>query len=305
MTGSGGIQKEQRIAGQGAVLLCAVLWSTSGLFIKLVDWHPALIAGGRSFLATLFLLLLRPLSRGRFRSPVKIPVLAASGLNYAATMILFVIANKLTAPANAILLQYTAPVWACLLGWLFLREKPRWGHWVALVMVSAGMFLVFRNGLAGGSLLGDCLALVSGLTFAANSVVMRAQKDGNPADIMICAHIMTTAFSLPFFVMYPPPLTTGNIVRVLFMGVFQIGAASALFAYGIRRISAVQAMLTAAIEPVLSPIWVLLVTGERPAPQVIAGGGVIVSAVVVSSLVGRNIPRPFRLNLTHKNKKSG
>jgi drug/metabolite transporter (DMT)-like permease len=287
MMGFGAVPKEWRIAGQGAVFLCAVFWSTSGLFIKLVDWHPALIAGGRSFLAALFLLLLRRLSRERPLSPARIPALAASGLAYAATMILFVAANKLTASANAILLQYTAPIWACLLAWLFLGEKPHWGHWTALFLVSGGMFLVFRSGLTSGSVVGDCLALASGLTFAANSVIMRAQKDGSPADIMISAHILTTVFSIPFFFLYPPSFSAGNIASILFMGIIQIGAASALFAYGIRRISAVQAMLTAAIEPVLNPVWVLLVTGERPALSVIAGGSVIVAAVVFSSLAGR------------------
>jgi drug/metabolite transporter (DMT)-like permease len=287
MLGFRGTPKEQRMAGQGAVLLCAVLWSTSGLFIKLVSWHPALIAGSRSLLALVVLFLLRFWSRERNVPWRNIPTLAASGLCYAATMILFVIANKLTASANAILLQYTAPVWACLLAWIFLREKPHWEHWVALVMVGIGMFLVFGGGLTGGSLPGDCLALVSGLTFGANSVVMRMKKDGNPADIMICAHITTAAFSIPFFFLYPPDLNAGNLCSILFMGIFQIGAASALFAYGIRWVSVAQAMLTAAIEPMLNPVWVFLVTGERPALSVIAGGGVIVAAVLFSSIAGK------------------
>lgn len=286
MTGSKGTPKERRMAGQGAVLLCAVLWSTSGLFIKLLDWHPALIAGGRSFLALAVLFLLRLYAREPGVPLKNIPALAASGLCYAATMILFVIANKLTASANAILLQYTAPVWACLLAWILLREKPRWEHWIALLTVGGGMFLVFRGGLAGGSLAGDCLALVSGLTFGANSVVMRMHKNGNPADVMICAHITTAAFSLPFFFLYPPNMSAGNVFSILFMGIFQIGAASALFAYGIRRVRVVQVMLIAAIEPVLNPVWVFLVTGERPALSVIVGGGVIVAAVVFSSAVG-------------------
>ncbi|MDR2434083.1 MAG: DMT family transporter [Treponema sp.] len=286
MSGIRGTAKEQRIAGQGAVLLCAVLWSTSGLFIKLVNWHPALIAGGRSALALGVLLLLRRLNRAPAVPLRHVPVLAASGLCNAATMILFVIANKLTASANAILLQYTAPVWACLLAWFLLREKPRWEHWIALCVVGGGMLLVFRGGLSGGSLLGDCLALVSGLTFGANSVVMRMHKDGSPADVMICSHLTTAAFSLPFFFLYPPQADAGNVCSILFMGVFQTGAASALFAYGIRRITAVQAMLLAAIEPVLNPVWVFLVTGERPVLSVITGGCIIIAAVVFSSLVG-------------------
>jgi drug/metabolite transporter (DMT)-like permease len=284
---AGGIPAERRIAGQGAVFLCAVLWSASGLCIKLVDWHPAQIAGGRSFLAALVLLLPRLVSRGRAAASANIPLSAVSGLCYALTMILFVFANKLTAPANAIVLQYTAPVWTCLLAWFFLGERPRREHWAALAVVGGGMFLVFRSGLAGGSLRGDCLALASGLCFGANTVVMRARKDGNPVDIMIAAHVITAVCSIPFFALYPPALSAGAAAGILFMGIFQLGAASALFAYGIRRVSAVQAMLIAAVEPVLNPVWVLLVTGERPAPPVIAGGSVIVAAAVFSALLGR------------------
>ena len=287
MTTENPVHKEHRWAGQGAILLCAVLWSTSGLFIKLVDWHPALIAGSRSFLAAIVLLILRRFSKGRSGAFIGVPRLALLGLGYAATMIFFVIANKLTASANAILLQYTAPVWAALLGWIVLRERPHWEQWAALALVSVGMLLVFNSGLQAGSVTGDILALVSGLAFGANSVMMRTQKDGSPADIMISAHISTVLFSIPFFVLHPPVINGGNILSIIFMGIFQIGAASALFAYGIKRIPAVQAMLTAAVEPVLNPIWVLLVTGEQPALPVIAGGSVIVGAVVFSSLVGK------------------
>jgi len=277
------MKNHDKFAGQSAILLCAVLWSTSGLFIKLVNWHPAIIAGGRSFLAVFFLLAVRR----SFKKPEKILRLAASGFLYAATMILFVIANKLTFSANAIVLQYTAPIWACLLGWLYLKEKPYWEHWFSLSLVFLGMFLVFGSGIAAGSLLGDCLALISGITFAANSVMLRGIKNGSPLDVMICAHILCAVFSVPFFIIYPPEFTAGNILSVLFMGIFQIGAASALYAYGMRRVRAVQAMLTASIEPVLNPLWVLLITGEKPSFFVILGGLVIISAVVFSSLTGR------------------
>lgn len=269
------------------MLLCALLWSTSGFLIKLTSWHPALIAGGRCMLAAAVLLALRFFSREPKVGWRKIPLLFVSGICYAVTMILFVIANKLTASANAIMLQYTAPIWTCLLSWLFLREKPHWEHWTALAMVGAGMFLVFRSGLAAGSLLGDSIALVSGFAFGASSVVMRAKKDGSPADIMISAHLITAAFAIPFFIMYPPAMTAGNIISIFFMGIIQIGLASALFVYGIRRVTAVQAVLITTIEAVMNPLWVLLVTGERPTTSVIAGGSMIVAAVIFSSVAGR------------------
>jgi drug/metabolite transporter (DMT)-like permease len=198
-------------------------------------------------------------------------------------MLLFVTANKHTASATAILLQYAAPVWAALLAWLFLKEKPKWEQWCALVLVCGGMLLVFSSGIASGSLFGDTLAFVSGIAFAANSVVLRAHKDGNPADILIFSHITSVIVSIPFFFLHPPSLTVNNVLCILFMGIFQIGMASALFAFGIKRVPAVGAMLTATIEPVLNPVWVLLATGEKPGLTVLAGGGIILAAVAFSS----------------------
>ena len=275
----------------GAIFLCAVLWSTAGLFIKLIDWHPMVIAGCRSLLAAGLLFALRYFSNRKknvrdFHAMIKeAPKLSACGLCYTATMILFIFANKMTASANAILLQYTAPVWAALLGWFFLKEKPRWENWFALVFVCMGMFMVFSCGLAAGSLAGDMLAILSGILFAANSVVLRARKDSNTADILFYAHLLCVIFSIPFFFVYPPTLTVQSVLCIGFLGIFQLGVASALFAYGIKRVPAVQAMLTATIEPVLNPVWVLFVTGERPGIRVITGGAIIIAAVLFSSML--------------------
>ncbi|MDR1903235.1 MAG: DMT family transporter [Treponema sp.] len=305
-----------RRSGQGAVFLCAVLWSTSGLFIKMVDWHPVVIAGSRSGIAALFMLILRLIrEKGKLTglggtSPGRRMSLWGGGAAYALTMITFVIANKLTASANAILLQYSAPVWAAVLGWALIKEKPRWEHWGALVLVMGGLLLFFKDGLAGGSAAGDGLAVFSGICFGANSVFMRMGKDGNPGDAMFLSHIITAIFSAPFFFLFPPALNAGSAGAVLFMGIIQIGCASLLFGYGIKRVRAVQAMLTAMIEPVLNPVWVLLVTGEKPSLSALAGGGVIVAAVVISSLIGKRresaaapeqIEKPCRGLVTTKN----
>jgi drug/metabolite transporter (DMT)-like permease len=274
--------------GQGAIFLCAILWSTSGLFIKLIDWHPFLIAGGRSLFAVLFLLAIRflfPPPRKRERKQTFYVLLG--GIMYAATMLSFVSANKLTTSANAILLQYSAPVWAALLGWFFAKEKPHWEHWLALVLVVGGLLLFFRDSMGGGSFWGNCIAILSGIFFGAHSVVLRLQKEGNPMDSMIAAHIICVAFAVPFALSGFPVVTGQNMIAILFMGLIQIGLASFLFSYGIKRVSAVQAMLTAMIEPVLNPVWVLAVTGEKPSPFALLGGSIIVSAVIVSSIIGK------------------
>jgi drug/metabolite transporter (DMT)-like permease len=277
-----------RWRGQGAVFCAAILWSTSGLFIKLIDWHPLVIAGLRSFIAALFLLTIRLLFPPRPGSGKnRLAPLLAGAVVYAFTMITFVTANKLTSSANAIMLQYSAPVWAALLGWLLVREKPHWEHWGALALVMGGLALFFRDGLSSGHLLGDVVAVVSGVLFGAHSVVLRMMKNGNPRDSMLLAHVLNAAICAPFIIIYTPHFTVQTVAPIIYMGLIQIGCASVLFAYGIKRVSAIQAMLTAMIEPVLNPVWVLAVTGEKPSVSALIGGGIIIIAVAASSLIGK------------------
>src|SRR5215469_15145135 len=123
------VSKEHQLAGQLALLLTAVLWSTSGLFIKLLDWHPMVITSVRSSISFVFLLVVRlfaPPPKNIKNQPLP---LWAGAVAYALTMFSFVIANKITTAANVIMLQYSAPVWAALLGWKLNKEKPHWEQW--------------------------------------------------------------------------------------------------------------------------------------------------------------------------------
>ncbi|MDR2097185.1 MAG: DMT family transporter, partial [Spirochaetaceae bacterium] len=254
--------------GRLAVMLCALLWSTSGLFIKLIDADPFFIAGTRSFIAALTMIAARLIfMRKPFRglaSALVTPAFWASGIAYSATMVLFVVANKLTASANVILLQYSAPIWAALLGIALLKEKPRAENWIGLVLVLCGLFVIFYGSLASGSLVGNLTAVVSGIMFALNSVCMRMQKDADPAYSMILSNIITAFFAAPFLFTGGPNLGAAPVFALIFMGTVQIGIASILFAYGIKRVSAFAALIIACVEPVMNPVWVFAVTGEKP-----------------------------------------
>ncbi len=275
--------------GLFAVVSCAVIWSTGGLLIKLIPWNPMLIAGGRSLIAALFMLATSAFpSRGEDRMRITFsPGQVAAASAYAATMLLFVLANKLTAAANAILLQYSAPIYAALLGWMLLGEKPRLDQWLALPVVLGGLVLFLGDGLASGSLAGDAVALLSGVTFGANSVLMRREKDSSPAGAFFVAHLITAAVGLPLgLAKGTPELAPGPVAALLALGIGQIGIASFLFSYGIRRVSAVQAMLASSAEPILNPVWVFMVTGELPGTRALLGGVLIVAAVTGSSVLG-------------------
>jgi drug/metabolite transporter (DMT)-like permease len=281
------VPKEGRTAGQMAVLFAAFFWSTSGLFIKLLSWHPIVISGTRSFIAAVFLLIVRlvsPPRKGGKNPPF--PFLACA-VAFVFTTFTYVTAVKLTTVANVILLQYSAPVWAALLGWWLAKEKPNWEHWLALVFVTGGLLLFFRGGLDSGAFMGNTLAIISGVLMGGHTVFLRMLKDGDPRDAMLLAHAITAFLSIPFICLYPPDLNVPSVAAILYMGTVQMGVASLLISYGIKRIPAIQAVLTAIIDPMLSPVWVMVITGEKPSLSALAGGAIIIAAVVFSSLVGR------------------
>jgi drug/metabolite transporter (DMT)-like permease len=192
----------------------------------------------------------------------------------------------MTTSANVILLQYTAPIWTALLAWFIIKERPHAEHWFAMLLVSGGMMLFFKDSLGNGSLAGDLIAILSGIVFAANSVFLRMMKEDNPADGMILAHILTVLFCIPFLSVAPPVFNIKSVLAILFMGIIQIGVASLLYSYGMKRVSAITAMLILPIEPILNPIWVLIITKEVPSASAIIGGIIIIAAVLFANIVG-------------------
>jgi len=278
--------KRQQLTGQAAIVGAAFFWSTSGLFIKLLDMHPMVIAGLRSLLGFIFLLAVRYISPPREKKKNPPLVFCMCGLLLAFTIYTFVIANKLTTAANVILLQYSAPIWGAFLGWALAKEKPHWEHWTALVFIICGLMLFFRGSLDAGAFWGNALAIISGVFMALHTVTLRMMKDGDPRDAMILAHGITFVLSIPFIILYPPAIKVTTVLPLLYMGFVQMGLASWLLSYGIRHTTAIQAMLLAILDPMLSPIWVLVITGERPTLWALIGGIIIVFAVVSSSIIG-------------------
>ncbi len=281
--------------GLGALALAATafFWSLAGLLIKLIDWNPFAIACGRSLVAALFLLVWMRRPKLTFSGPQIGAAIASS-----ATMLLFIYANKATTAANAILLQYGSPIYTAILGAIFLREKPKLEHWLAFVAVAGGMALFFMGNLGGGSIRGNIAAILAGVTFSAYFVFMRMQKDGSPLESNLLAHLLTATIGLVIALFMPAPRITGvSIAAIVALGVFQIGMAAVLLSWGIKRVSAIQGSIIAGLEPVFNPLWVFLALGEKPSPNSLAGGAIILLAVVLSSIVtARRAMRPPRVS---------
>lgn len=263
------------------MMACAFLWSVAGLFIKILEWNPFLIAGLRSLIAFIFLLAVVRTVRLAWSWP-----LVGAALANAATMLLFVAANKTTTAANAILLQYLAPVFTAVLSVVILKEHIRREQLLALVLTPVGMILLFLDRLSTGQLFGNILALTSALTFSLMFLFTRMQKEGNPLQSLMASHAVTALIALTVAVFLPMPQFTGRAIgSIMILGVLQIGMAAVFFSYGIKRVSAVTANLIALIEPVFNPVWVFLMLGEAPSAKAVLGGAVIIGSVTAASLV--------------------
>ncbi len=201
-------------------------------------------------------------------------------------MLLFVFANKNTTAANAILLQYSAPIFTAIFGAWLLHEKPKAEHLIAFPFVAGGMLVFFLDDVSTGGLIGNLAAMASGLTFGLYFVFMRMQKNESPLESNLLSQFIAAAIALPIACFLPMQgsISPGAIAAILSLGVVQIGLAAIFFARGITRITAVQAVLIALIEPIFNPIWVFLSTGEKPGINSLIGGAIIIVAVTAASV---------------------
>lgn len=259
------------------ILLAAILWSSAGAAIKLCHLDAWQIAGGRSLIAALVFFALFPSSRAL---PDRRTLWV--GLAYAATVDLFVLANKWTTAANAIFLQDTAPLYVLLFSPWLLREKPARGELLAAPVFAIGLLLFFVDKLSVGQLLGNSLALASGMSFALCIMGLRLVRDGS-SRAAAWGNVLAAALTLPFAMKGPTPNPI-DVGWVLYLGIFQLGLSYALFAKGLREVPAAEASLLILLEPVLNPIWTYLLVGERPGPWAIAGGSIILGATVWRSI---------------------
>lgn len=242
----------------------------------MVDWNPPAISGMRSAISVIFILLYTRNFRIKFT-----PISVAGGVAYALTVILFVLSNKLTTAANAILLQYTAPVWVAMFSKWFLGEKNTRLDIIVIIVVIFGMLLFFLDKLSAGNTLGNITAILSGLAFAWLVLLLRKQKEGSTIESIIIGNIITAVFGLAF--MFDKMPDTNSWIGLILLGVFQLGVSYILYSMAIKHVSAIEAILIPIIEPLLNPIWVLLLLGEKPGPWAIVGGLVIISAITFRS----------------------
>jgi drug/metabolite transporter, DME family len=259
----------------------AVLFSTGGAAIKathLTNWQ---VASFRSGVAAAVLLALLPGARRNWR-----PSVAAVAVAYAATLVLFVTANKLTTSANAIYLQSTAPLYVLLLSPWLLKERARVSDLVLAGLVGFGLCLFFVGRepsvyTAPDPLRGNLFAAASGLTWAFTVMGLRKVEGfagaGAALSTVAVGNLLAFAGCLPM-ALPVTHLEWGDAAVLVYLGVFQIGLAYVCVTRALAEVPAFEASILLLIEPALNPVWTWIVHGERPGVWALAGGALILGA---------------------------
>jgi drug/metabolite transporter (DMT)-like permease len=277
---------EARVTPRLQILLTAALFSTGGAAIKATSLAGWQVASFRSGVAALAILIMVPAARVRWsRRTVMV------GGAYAATMILFVLGNKLTTAASTIYLQSTAPLYTLLLGPWLLKERIRRQDLLFMVALATGLGLFFvgveePQASAPNPLLGNLLGILTGIFWSLTVVGLRSLGKGSDPGGGSAASAVVAGNTLAFLVALPLALpvesaTGADWGLIAFLGVVQIGVAYAMLTAALRHVPAMEATLLLLVEPVLSPLWAWIFHAELPSGWSFAACAVILVATTV------------------------
>ena len=264
----------------------ALLWSSSGVFIKVLQISAFHISFYRSGIAALTVLVASLLLKRKPKLERDF-ISNLSAVFYAGILIFFVLATKMTTAANAIFLQFTAPIYLLFLEPLFLKTKFETKNLIAIIITILGMILFFFGKLDTGNIYGNIFAIVSGICFAFFSLFLKwkklKQKGENTLNSIILGNAIVAIVG--FIVIFPNfSLTFTEVIILMYMGIFQIGISYMIFNEGIKYVSATESMIIATMEAIFNPIWVFIGIGEQPSGYAIIGAAVILLAILWRNL---------------------
>ncbi len=259
------------------MVLCAFLWSTGGIFFKLLPWNPMAIAGIRSLISAVVYLL--------FMRSQRIPFVinkysVLSGIFLMGVFVFYIAANKLTTAANAIVLQYSAPIFILLLSAIVFKQKILKGDILTVAGTTLGISLFFFGDISGGYVVGNILALLAGLFFASMFVTTGRADDKSRSSGILLGHIFTAIVGIPFAFIFPTPFTPTTTAVIFALGILQLGIPYVLYGMAARHCSALACSLIGTIEPLFNPVWVFIFNGETPGFYALVGGVVVIASVV-------------------------
>lgn len=264
--------------GMIEMLVCALLWSIAGIFIKLIPWNGFAIAGVRSLIAGLTMLVY--VMAKRYKLTVNKKTVCA-GVFTALVYTCFTVSNKLTTAANAIVLQFTSPVFIVVFSALIYKQKIRRRDLAVVMLTLVGIALFFFEQLKPGYIAGNFVAIGAGLFMAWMFILVGDLEPEARFSAIIIGQGLTFLIGLPFILKEPLTFTPSISLSILSLGIFQLGISYILYVKASRYCPPLACCLLGALEPLLNPVWVAIFDGERPGIWALIGGVIVVASITV------------------------
>ena len=273
--------KTQKI-GTAQMLACSLLWSMAGIMFKYIPWNGVVIASLRAAIAgAVVFAFIRVRGMELSVSAKTIPTGIAKGL----TCLLFVVANKMTTAANAIVLQYTAPVFLLLFSALIYGRRFSRADVTAVGLTLAGISLFFLGRFDAGRMIGNLIAVAAGASMGVMYMLMGEVTESERLSSVLIGEAFTFLVGVPFLFLYPPAVTAVPAAFIVILGIFQLGIPYILYSLAAGKCSPLACCLLGALEPLLNPLWVLIFYGEKPGVFALIGGAVVIATVTVWSML--------------------
>ena len=272
-----------RTVGILQMLLCASLWSIAGLFIKLVDGNGFVIAGFRGLFAAATTATYMLVAKIEFRINKTV---IKNAIFMSILFFAFVVSNKLTTAANAIVLQFTTPVWIMLISAVIFKERLRKRDAIAAFATLGGIALCFMDGIGGGKLLGNIIAVFAGLMMGVMYICMGNSDDVDRINGTLWGHLLTAICGIPFITFTENHLDAKGFLCLIILGVVQLGIPYILLNLSQKTCPPFACSLLGAVEPLLNPVWVALFAHELPGILALIGGIIVIATVTVWCILG-------------------
>ena len=260
------------------MLTCAALWSIAGIFIKLIPWSAFAISSIRSLVAGTTLLVFIKINK--YKIIFNKHTLVA-GLFMGLTYTSFVLANKLTTAANAIVLQFTAPLFIVVISAVLYHQKIRRSDLIAVLCTLVGIAMFFFDKLEGGYLAGNIVAIVAGVFMACMYMTTGNAESEERFSAILIGQIVAFLIGLPVVISTHPVFSAGPVACILALGIFQLGIPYILYAKASEYCPPLACSLLGAVEPLLNPLWVFLFDGEKPGLWALCGAIIVVASVTL------------------------
>lgn len=278
-------KKKSRYYGPLMMLIACILFSTGGILCKLIPWSPLAINGVRNLLggSLIGIYLIATHHRLRFNFKILIGAICMGGVTT-----LFIVANKYTTAANAIVLQYSAPIWLIIFSALLLHKKPRTRDLITIAIVLIGIIFFFLDGIGEGNTWGNIAALGAGL-FYSGLFLLNSLPDADALSSLFLGQFGTGLILTPL-VVKETDYSAVPLIAVICLGIFQVGLGYIFFNEGTKYTAPVTASIIAGIEPVLNSLLVMIFWGEMLTPLSLIGAVIVIAAILIYNIISAKKP---------------